>query len=332
MDPEKRIEAFVELGNELKDPGKEEFQEVMEKAVAHNRWFTIESILTAFSGIRKLLEKDKLLQWTSNYNLNNSRPKIIGVIMAGNLPMVGFHDLLSVLISGNKLIAKTSSLDDHLIRFLAGKLIKIEPLFGDYLEFRDTLKQIDAIIATGSNNSSRYFEYYFRHIPSLIRKSRSSVAILEGNESEKELYELGKDIFLYYGLGCRNVSKLYVPAGFKPDSFYQAIEPYNEVLEHQKYANNYQYHRTVYLINKEKIYDNGFLMLRENPSLHSAVSVLHFEQYSDQLHLQANLNSTIEDIQCIVARKYPESIQFGQFPEVWDYADGTDTLAFLLSL
>ena len=256
--------------------------------------------------------------------------------MAGNIPLVGFHDLLSVLISGHHALVKTSSDDPHLVKFVVDVLLQIEPRFADKITFADLLKQAEAIIATGSDNTSRYFEYYFASRPHIIRKNRSSVAILTGFENKEELHQLGQDIFQYYGLGCRNISKFFVPEGYRFDTFYEAIEDYKTVLDHHRYQNNYDYNKSILLVNRVPHFDNGFLLLTENKQTVSPISVIHYETFLGLPDLYQKMAEAEAKTQCIVSSMgwYPKSFPYGQAqcPMVWDYADGVDTLAFLATL
>jgi hypothetical protein len=249
--------------------------------------------------------------------------------MAGNIPLVGFHDFLSVLISGNYLIAKTSSKDPELILKVGEILCSIEPRFRNYIEFTEyELKDFDVVIATGSNNSSRYFDQYFGRYPNIIRRNRNSVAIIEGNESGEELENLGKDIFLYFGLGCRNVSKLFIPEGFDIRFMVSKWEHFAGVTSHVKYANNYDFSKAVYLVNKENFLDTGHILLKEDKGLSSPVAVLYYEYYESLSALHSETELLKDKIQCIVGHDHTP---FGkaQSPHLWDYADGIDTLEFL---
>jgi hypothetical protein len=256
--------------------------------------------------------------------------------MAGNIPLVGFHDFLSVLISGHFLLAKLSSDDDVLMRKLANMLVAIEPAFANNFEFVDLLKEADAIIATGSDNTARYFEYYFSKRPHIIRKNRTSVGILTGHEETEDLRNLGEDIFRYYGLGCRNVSKVFVPEGYTFDKLFEANEHRQNILEHHKYHNNYDYNKSILLVNREPHFDNGFLLITPSQQLVSPISVLFYETFSSLHDLRAKLTAVKDKLQCVVsAHGWLEgSIPFGQAqcPMVWDYADGVDTLNFLQKL
>ena len=314
----------------------EKFKDLLQLSQSHNGWFTPEQVYFSVQSWAETLTESNLNQWVSNYNLSEVKPKTIGLILAGNIPLVGFHDFLSVLISGHKTLVKTSSNDQHLIKFLANYLITVEPKLSDYITFTDgKLENFDAIIATGSNNTARYFEFYFKNKPNIIRKSRNSIAVLKGNETHEDLVNLGEDIFRYFGLGCRNVSKLFVPKGYSFEPFFKAIYEYKDVIYYEKYSNNYDYNKAVFLMSNFKLLDNEFLTLKEDTSHASPISSVFYEYYEDIADLQKRLTSETEKIQCIVSNNIIEnSIAFGQTqqPKLWDYADNVDTLAFLASL
>lgn len=355
MTIDSRIGAFVKLGkffkqfgagaskenNELNAVFYDDFQTLITTVGIHNPWFVEANVRNAITAFADNLQEDKLVEWVSVYinDLKSQKQaKTVAVIMAGNVPMVGFHDMLCVLISGNKFVGKLSSDDKFLLPFIGKILIAIEPEFANQIVFTENqLQQMDAVIATGSNNSARYFEHYFGKYPNIIRKNRNSVAVIKGDESKEQLAELGKDIFQYFGLGCRNVSKLFVPKGYKFDLFYEAIFDYSEVVNHNKYANNYDYNKTVYLMsNESSLLDNNFLLLKEDERMASPIGVLFYEFYNDIQSLNKRLAEEQEQIQCIVAsdKQVNNSIPFGtaQCPQLNDYADGVDTMKFLLTL
>lgn len=338
MTLENRIEAFAALGRAIDEWNDTTWEEIYQRTAQHNNWFTPQSIQQAFDGIRLFLDPEKLSDWTKPYKLNPETPKTVAVIMAGNIPLVGFHDLLSVLISGHKLKAKLSSQDQYLPRLLLNKLQELEPAFAPFIEVTDeVLKNFEAVIATGSNNTSRYFDYYFGKYPHIIRKNRTSVAVLEGDESTETLEKLGEDIFTYYGLGCRNVSKLFVPENYDFSRFIEAQKPYQEILDHHKYANNYDYNKSVYLVNREPHLDSGFFLMRETKDLVSPISVIFYEQYENEATLEKRLSEHEAQLQCIVSAKRdfgPATVAVGQAqcPGLSDYADGVDTLQFLSNL
>ncbi|HNP33517.1 MAG TPA: acyl-CoA reductase, partial [Flavobacterium sp.] len=307
---------------------------------SHNGWFTPEQVYFSVQSWAEALTEENLNQWLSNYSFDcaqdDRKVKIVGLILAGNIPLVGFHDFLSVLISGNKALIKMSSNDPHLIQFLANYLISVEPKLSDYIAFTDgKLENFDAVIATGSNNTARYFEFYFKDKPSIIRKNRNSVAVLNGKETYEDLVNLGEDIFRYFGLGCRNVSKLFVPKDYNFDAFFKAMYEYKDVIFYEKYSNNYDYNKAVFLMSNFKIFDNEFLTLKEDTSYASPISSVFYEQYDNIDELQKRLEKDSEKIQCIVSNNLiPNSIAFGQTqrPKLWDYADNVDTLQFLTTL
>jgi hypothetical protein len=332
-----RISAFVQLGELIKNLPENEKEELFWKAENKNSWFTASSCQSAWNGIALMLEEETFTQWVGKYGeLQPESPKSIGIMMAGNIPAVGFHDLMTVLISGNKACIKLSSTDEILMNWIIGQLISIEPLFAEFVEIEEMLKGKDAYIATGSDNTARYFNYYFGKYPSIIRRNRTSIAVLSGNESTQELQALGKDIFQYFGLGCRNVSKIFIKSKVQLQHLLDSLEIFSEVMNHHKYLNNYDYNKSILLVNREEHLDNGFLLVRETSDIVSPISVLFYEIYSDLDQLHARLDEIKENIQCVVSNPdcYEGAVSFGkaQEPEVWDFADGVDTLRFLQEL
>ncbi|MFS4468401.1 acyl-CoA reductase [Maribacter sp. 2210JD10-5] len=345
-----RIKAFVKLGEFLREfceydktksvveKNSSEWFEKLDKATTiaghHNGWFTRESIIHALSQWGNELTEERLNSWLSKYDLERNTEKKVALIMAGNIPLVGLHDVLVVLITGNKALVKLSSNDKILLPVLMEYLIYMEPSFNSSIEFtEEKLNNYDAVIATGSNNTARYFEYYFSKKPNIIRKNRNSVAVLTGNETNGQLQALGEDIFRYYGLGCRSVSKIFVPRGYHFDTFFKAIFPFNEIVQQAKYANNYDYNKAVYLMSEFKILDNGFLILKEDESYASPIASLFYEFYESAKILQERLKYDEEYLQCVVSSGFINGeIDFGatQCPSLSDYADGVDTVEFLL--
>jgi len=355
MSLEKRINTFVQLGQFLKQfkSGEkdqdisalnnlfyDDFLKVINTQKIYNGWFEKKNVLHAVDAFANSLTLSNINEWLSKYNLedfNGDTPKKIGVIMAGNIPMVGFHDMLCVILSGNILLAKLSTNDNQLIRKIGEILLNINGDFEDKINFVDRLEGFDAVVATGSNNSARYFESYFGKYPNIIRKNRNSVAIIHQDDSSKELNNLGNDIFQYFGLGCRNVSKLYVPKGYDFDKFFKAIiDDFQNVTNNNKYANNYDYNKAVYLLGQNDLLDNGFMLLKEEKALSSPVGVLFYEYYEDADSLKKELEKQEQEIQCIVSSKNTpiDTFAFGeaQTPQLSDYADGVDTINFLVSL
>ena len=348
---DKRIKAFSELGNFLSQFNRKKIEQrsnvinnelffdafnlQIKRAKEYNGWFTEDNILFAFESWSNLLNENNLTKWTSTYSLENKHPKTIALVMAGNIPLVGFHDFLSVAISGNKVLAKQSSNDKHFLPLISKYLEYVEPQFKGYFKFSDDkLTDFDAAIATGSNNTARYFEYYFGKYPNIIRMNRNSVAVLTGNETEDELKALGEDIFRYFGVGCRRVSKLFVPTDYNFNKIFEAIYNRHEIINFKKYQNNYDYNKAVYLMSNFNLLENGFLMLKEDASYSSPIATLFYEYYDNIASLQQKLNLDSEHIQCVVGNVIENSVSFGktQHPTLTDYADGIDTLEFLSKL
>jgi hypothetical protein len=325
--------VFYTLGQKLLLLTAAEKEELAFRAGGQNNWFTPASVSHALDAIGQSLTKEALETFISGKKLSPGTPKTVGLVMAGNIPMVGFHDLLSVLISGHKALIKLSSQDTVLMLFLIGLIREIEPDLAGRIEVTERLQGMDATIATGSDNSARYFKHYFAKMPHIIRQNRTSVAVIKGDEEAESIKSLGDDLFLYYGLGCRNVSKVYVPKGYDFIPFIDALLGYEAVLEHHKYRNNYDYNKSIYLVNSEPHLDSGFFMLRETDELVSPISVIFYETYSSPAELDLKLAAKMDKIQCIVSADgwYEGSIPFGQAqrPALWDYADGVDTLEFL---
>jgi len=344
MNNKERIEALVKVAKRIDeflhafyDDENHEFIKILQKAQQLNPWFTFEEQKRAFHGILHLLNEDPLNEWIAAYPKikSNNSPKTVGVIMAGNIPMVGFHDLLCVLLSGNRVQAKCSADDSVLLPWFAKLLVEANEEFGKSISFTERISGVDAVIATGSNNSARYFEYYFGKYPHIIRNNRNGIAILTGNESAEELKLLGNDIFSYFGMGCRNVTKLYVPDNYNFNQFFEAMSGFSEVMQHNKYMNNFDYHNALLMMNLEKFLTNNFLIVRHHASFSSPVSVIHYEFYQDIKKLERDLDHKKEFIQCIVsAHPHPGWIGFGQsqLPGLTDYADGIDTMRFLEEL
>jgi hypothetical protein len=337
MNLKQRIEAFVKLGQRINQLTVEEKEDLFWRVNNSNAWFTPDNIENAIFGLGQFLDQEALFNWTSKYQLNLIHfPKKIGIIMAGNIPAVGFHDLLCVLIAGHEAHVKLSSSDPILIPWLVKELVSIAPDFSEKVFFLENLKGKDAYIATGSDNSARYFDYYFGKYPHIIRKNRTSVAVLSGEESSEDFQLLGKDVLQYFGLGCRNVSKLYVKNIDQIKRFLDAINHLQVELNHHKFVNNYDYNKSIYLVNKEPHLDNGFLLIRESKELVSPIAVLHYEIYHSEEDIVSTLENLKEKIQCVVSKEgwFEGSFPFGlaQCPVLEDYADGVDTLHFLETL
>ena len=346
------LQAFVELGQFLgqftsKTPLKKDnilhndlffdgFKHQMKLAQEHNGWFTLDSLNFAFNTWSKCLNYNELSDWISKYDFKYNSIKKVAIVMAGNIPLVGFHDFISVLLCGHEVLVKQSSNDQHLLPFLSKYLEYAEPSLKGKITFtEDKLEDFDAVIATGSDNTARYFEYYFRGKPAIIRKNRNSIAVLTGNETPEQLVALSDDIFRYYGLGCRNVSKLFVPKDYDFEAFFNAVYKWHPIIHEQKYANNYDYNKAVYLMSEFDMLENGFLMLKEDSSYSSPIATLFYERYDHLDSLREKLAEDQDRIQCIVSNHlFEHEIGFGQSqsPKLWDYADGVDTVDFLLKL
>lgn len=353
MKLQQRINAFIELGQFLSqftnskvvkkngvvynDLFFDGFKHQLKLAQEHNGWFTKDNINFAINSWVNLLNENTINEWLNKYSFNKEiEIKKVAIIMAGNIPLVGFHDFLSVLISGHSVIVKQSSSDKQLLPYLAKYLEHVNPKFKDTISFTEgRLQDFDAVIATGSNNTSRYFEYYFKGKPSIIRKNRNATAILIGNETKAQLENLSEDIFRYYGLGCRNVSKLFVPKDYDFNLFFEAVYKWHPIINEAKYANNYDYNKAVYLMSEFDLLENGFLMIKEDESYASPIATIFYQYYEHIDALKVKLKTDSNKIQCIVADGVLDTeIKFGesQIPQLWDYADGVDTIAFLLKI
>ena len=331
MNLQARIQAFTKLGEYLKNDLTSEKEDQIYSAKVKNAWFTEKSIKDAINAWVEQLNDEMLTAWMNPYKLKEVEiPKRVLIIMAGNIPLVGFHDFLAVLISGHKVVIKLSSNDNVLIPLIIEKLIEIAPEFSSRIEFIEDIKdkKFEAVIATGSDSSSKYFEYYFKDAKRIIRKNRRSVAILDGTETKKELEGLANDVFAYFGLGCRNVSKVFLPKGYDLNKLFEAFYPYSNVVDHKKYGNNYDYNKAIFLMGSNKLIENGFLLLKEEKSLLSPVAMLYYEFYSNVDLIEEFIEDNKDLLQCVVSH---DKIPFGstQKPNLWDYADGVDTIEFL---
>lgn len=340
MTVKERINALDQLGKvlskwilEIENKEISVLDSPIESAFHHNGWFDKSQVLFALKEVNAWLNYSDLTDWTKSYDFDSIKEgKKVGVIMAGNIPLVGFHDYLSVLISGHKLQAKVSKKDQVLIKFIHQSLVEIDSRFESQVEFsEERFLGLDGVIATGSDNSARYFDYYFSKTPHIIRKNRTSVAVLNGNESAEELALLANDIFRYYGLGCRNVTKVYFPKGFDVDWFYKGIIDHGGIINSHKYQNNYDYHKSVFLLNGDKLWDNNFLLLKRDDSLSSPVGTLFYEEYDDLNILEKQLAELDSQIQCRVG-KGGFSLGEAQKPKLDDYSDNINVLDFLSHL
>jgi hypothetical protein len=329
---QERIQLLARLGEYMLNKD-EEWLSVQDRAYRENAWFIPEFIEKAVNQIAtRFLQPELLLDWAQRYEIPNNltNSKNVGIVMAGNIPLVGFHDFLSVFVSGHSMTIKTSSKDEFLIKHLIKKLYEWENTIQNQVSFAEQLKGCDAYIATGSNNSGRYFDYYFGKYPNIIRRNRTSVAILDGTETEKELELLADDIQLYFGLGCRNITQLHVPEGYDFIPLLDTLKKYAYLIDYHKYKHNYDYHLALLIMGNKYYMNNDSIILTENSSPFSPVSQVHYRFYTDKQQREGELGGN-QDIQCIVGKK---QVPFGQaqFPGLMDYADGVDTMAFLKSL
>lgn len=333
MNLQKRVDLLVRLGDYILSD-HESWQQAKERAYRQNGWFIPDFINIATTAIAtEFLQKNKLQQWIDQYQVpaENNSPKNVGIIMAGNIPLVGFHDFLCTFLTGHRQTIKTSSKDDVLIKHIVQQLHQWDAGTEPLISFSELPKGCDAYIATGSNNSARYFDYYFSKYPHIIRRNRTSVAILTGQESREELDKLADDVYLYFGLGCRNVTKIYVPKDYDFVPLLNSFRKYHYLSEHNKYKNNYDYNLALFILNKQYYMSNDSILLHENKAFFSPISCLNYEFYTDIQQLLPGLQKE-QEIQCIVSRSGATPFGEAQQPCLTDYADGMDTLQFLLRL
>lgn len=336
---EERLDALHQLGNWLDNalhstshPDHDMLNSQMLTAYHQNGWFTKKEVSRALKYWAAQLRREHLSKWVEPYHFSTTNPRKVLLILAGNIPLVGMHDWLSTFLSGNIALLKCASNDATLLPFLIRQLAKIAPKTQHYSILTEGLqKDFDAVLATGSNNAARHFEAYFSHVPMVVRKNRTGVAVLNGDESEEELALLMEDAFSYFGLGCRNITKIYLPKGFDIHSIFKASMPYSYLMENKKYANNYTYHKAVMMMERQDFLENDLIILRSSPNLFSPVSILHYEFYNSVEELNAMIENNLDNIQCVVGKN---STPFGmaQKPRLTDYADGINTLEFLLNL
>tara|TARA_B100000809_G_scaffold264657_1_gene321083 strand:+ start:9930 stop:10988 length:1059 start_codon:yes stop_codon:yes gene_type:complete len=349
---QERLDAFSSLGTFLSQFTKngiekkenipyndlffDAFKMQLKRAQEFNGWFTQDNVLFSLESWSKALSQENLNKWTSSYDFSIEVPKTVAIIMAGNIPLVGFHDFLSVLVSGHNVLAKLSSNDKHFLPLISKYLEYIQPSFKGNIEFTEKkLEGFDAVIATGSDNTARYFDYYFGKHPHVIRKNRNTVAVLSGLETHETLEKMSDDIFQYFGLGCRSISKIYLPKGYNLDILFKAVFKHKDIINYDRYANNYEYNKAVYLMSLFDIRENGFLMLKEDPSYSSPISSLFYEYYDNIHSLQEKIVNDSDKIQCVTSDiKVLNGIPLGatQKPQLWDYADNVDTISFLLTI
>ena len=345
MNLNNRITLFVKLGsffsdyinNNLESLDRNKFDKAINESILHNSFFSKKNILKSLFSWSSVLTKKSIDNFLSNYLIKiKKREKKIAIVMAGNIPLVGFHDFFCVILSGNFAVIKLSSKDSHLFKFILNFLVKENPDFSSKFDIvENKLQKFDAVIATGNNISANQFELYFKKYPKIVRRNRHSIAILNGNETKKEIELLANDIFYYYGLGCRNISKIFIPNNYNLDVLFKSFVLWNEVINKNSYANNYNYYRAIYLLNKEIFFDNGFVLLKESEKIGSPVGTIYFEYYKSENQIKEMIKKNNQKIQCIVSNNnYRKTIKFGetQMPNLNDFADDIDTFNFLLKL
>ncbi|AIH01300.1 acyl-CoA reductase [Riemerella anatipestifer] len=324
------INQFLEKTEEVYSEEEALFSMKLSRSEIENPWFTQDSLRFALKQWADLLTEENLNDWVNSYPETKGGKKV-GLILAGNIPLVGFHDVITVVLSGHIPVIKMSSKDKQILPFLLEKWASLSE--GIEYQLVEKLENYDAVIATGSNNTARYLEYYFKNKPNIIRKNRTSVAVLSGKETDEELQLLAEDIFRYFGLGCRNVTRLFIPQDFKLERLFENFVGFQDIINHHKYANNYDYNRAVYLLNQENFWDNNFVMLKEDTQLFSPLSVINFSRYDNLAEIETFLNENHENIQCIVSHLCLSrgEVGFGeaQTPSLNTYADNVDTMAFL---
>lgn len=335
-----RLDLLAELGHYLREAPDAELQAAVQQSYFENRWFTEDNQHLALRSIADaFLDRDKLAAWASQYPIGSSPhpEKTVGLIMAGNIPLVGFYDWLCVFVAGQRAKVKLSDKDKQLLPLLVKKMGEWAHESWEYTEFvaeGEPLREFDVVIATGSNNTARYFEQYFQKYPHIIRRNRNAVAALTGIESMADLYALGRDIFTYFGLGCRNVSKIYIPHGYQFDALLEALEEYREIIHHDKYKNNFDYNYTLLILNSIPHQSNGLVLLTESPALTSRIASVHYEYYDDLHELDELLVARRDEIQCVASNiqlRDFDALPFGktQEPGLMDYPDGVDVMEWL---
>jgi len=333
--------SFLNSLNNLKEVilrSQTDLEEVYLKSEQANPWFIRRFLEASMDAIlQQFIDSDKCKEWLQAYPENNSQPRRVGLIMAGNIPLVGFHDLFCVLAAGHKAVIKLSDKDPWLLPFITDQWRRVYPELEDHITYVERLDKIDTVIATGSNNSGRYFEYYFRNYPHVFRQNRNGVAFLTGKESMMDLKNLAKDIFMFFGLGCRNVSKIYVPAGYDFSQWQEVIAEWSFLGDHNKYRNNLDYNYAIYLINSVPHMNLGHLILKEDDAIVSRIGCLHYSYYDDLSTVENELDKRRGEIQCVVSASplaLWEHVAFGetQNPGLDQYADGVDTMQFLTNL
>jgi len=330
---------FAKWGDliDLSGPG---FERMALEASLQNPWFTPENTAMSVKAIKEVfLDKHNLAVWAGNYRVPVDQMKTVGLVLAGNIPAVGFHDILCVLAAGHRAQVKLSDKDPVILPYLFDLLFSINEEWKGRIDFVERLSDYDAVIATGSDNSARYFEYYFSAVPHIIRRNRTSVAVFHGTENDNDIRAFGKDVFDYFGLGCRNVTKMYLPRDYDVKNVLRVFEEFGYVVDHNKYKNNFDYNTALYLMNITPFLSNNYINFLEEETIFSRISSMHYEYYGSMGELATKLISLQDNIQCIASLKpipgvsIPTVLPGGtQTPGLSDYADGVDTMLFLQNL
>jgi len=338
MNLDERIDALIKLREALVNQ-EERLMAHAHRTESNNPWFTKQHIKWSINQIvHQFLDRDKIHAWLENYSMPiQLDSKQVGIVMAGNIPLVGFHDMLCCFITGHKSMIKLSDKDPYLVPYILTLLKEANPDTASYFELVQKLENYDAVIATGSNSTAVHFEYYFKNVPHIIRRNRNAVAVLQDDVADASIEKLGEDVFLYFGLGCRNVSKIYLPESFNTDRLFENFTKHQEVIHHGKYRNNFDYNVAIFMLNKMPYLESGFFILKEDKQIASRIACLHYERYDDRETLISHLLNEKEQIQCVVSDLQVESLKtvpFGesQIPSLLDYADDADTLDFLINL
>ena len=335
------IQAFTALGDLLNDYTSkktrnddwiEKLDNALVSASSQNKWFTKENLHFCIAVWGQTLNENNITEWLSAYTEPKKSTRL-ALVMAGNIPLVGLHDVICGLASGCSIEAKRSSSDTILLPFIVDFLTSVMPEWKDKVRFtEEKLTTYDKVIATGSNNTARYFEFYFKKKPHIIRKTRNGIAVLDGKETHKDLAALCQDMMQYFGLGCRSVSHLMIPEGYDFNDLFMALYEHKDLIQHNAYANNYDYNKAVYLMQEQELLENGFMMFKKDEGLNSPIACVHYSTYTDLKEVKQRLENQKEAIQCVVSNCVEEALSFGQtqYPRLGDYADHVDTMAFLL--
>jgi len=353
MTLEERIQILIHLGKRLLEED-DYYMAVAKRCAYENPWFTVENIQLATRSIANAyLSEPHLRKWMDHYKLGAiPLPKNVALVLSGQTPLEGFHDVLCVFVMGHYSQIKLADSDKYLLPYLV-KLMKEKDeasrredrdMFAKYFEFVERLKDFDAVIAANSNKKSdRYFKTYFGKYPHIIRQQKNGVAILEGKETSEDLKALAKDVFQYFGLSNRSVAKLYVPKDYDFQLLLEVFHQHNKLVLNSKYKNNFDYNTALLMMNSVPYLSNGAIVLKEDTAFQSRIATLHYEFYTDKKVLVNTLLESEDAIACVVSiqdlpkgleEKEIVTIPFGTAHELdlMNYGDGVDTMDFLLTL